>query len=150
MPVDLQRRVLRRASAVLLQEGAGDDVIGDGGVGKVRWVSIDVTAGEQEPSGDDRSSVMPLFPLGAAYLPHTSPVINIFEPRYRAMCVLAHEHMPGQATARRHMPRHRALCVPAHERNAGTGPARRSEALRVLARRTGTMTSSSMVRAASW
>lgn len=28
---------------------------------------------------------MPLFPLGATYLPHTSPVLNIFEPRYRAM-----------------------------------------------------------------
>eukprot|EP00967_Tisochrysis_lutea_P047509 scaffold57841_cov27-Tisochrysis_lutea.AAC.1 len=28
---------------------------------------------------------MPLFPLGAAYLPHTTPVLNIFEPRYRAM-----------------------------------------------------------------
>jgi len=28
---------------------------------------------------------MPLFPLGAAYLPYTTPVLNIFEPRYRAM-----------------------------------------------------------------
>jgi hypothetical protein len=89
VPVGLQRRVLRRASALLLQEGAGDDVIGDGGMGNVRWVSIDVSAGEQEPSGDERTSVMPLFPLGAAYLPHTSPVLNIFEPRYRAMCVPA-------------------------------------------------------------
>jgi ABC-type transport system substrate-binding protein len=29
--------------------------------------------------------VMPLFPLGVTYLPYTSPVLNIFEPRYRAM-----------------------------------------------------------------
>jgi len=28
---------------------------------------------------------MPLFPLGAAYLPYTTPVLNIFEPRYRKM-----------------------------------------------------------------
>ena len=28
---------------------------------------------------------MPLFPLGVTYLPHTKPVLNIFEPRYRAM-----------------------------------------------------------------
>ena len=28
---------------------------------------------------------MPLFPLGATYLPFTQPVLNIFEPRYRAM-----------------------------------------------------------------
>ena len=28
---------------------------------------------------------MPLFPLGVTYLPFTTPVLNIFEPRYRAM-----------------------------------------------------------------
>ncbi len=28
---------------------------------------------------------MPLFPLGVTYLPHTSHVLNIFEPRYRSM-----------------------------------------------------------------
>jgi len=28
---------------------------------------------------------MPLFPLGVTYLPHTQPVLNIFEPRYRKM-----------------------------------------------------------------
>lgn len=28
---------------------------------------------------------MPLFPLGVTYLPFTEPVLNIFEPRYRAM-----------------------------------------------------------------
>ena len=28
---------------------------------------------------------MPLFPLGVTYLPYTQPVLNIFEPRYRAM-----------------------------------------------------------------
>ena len=40
------------------------------------------TARPRPPQG---TSVMPLFPLGAAYLPHTTPVLNIFEPRYRAM-----------------------------------------------------------------
>ena len=29
--------------------------------------------------------MMPLFPLGVTYLPFTTPVLNIFEPRYRAM-----------------------------------------------------------------
>lgn len=28
---------------------------------------------------------MPLFPLGVTYLPYTTPVLNIFEPRYRKM-----------------------------------------------------------------
>jgi len=57
---------------------------GDGGVSSVRWYNLG--ASEQEPSGDAGTSVMPLFPLGAAYLPHTEPVLNIFEPRYRDMC----------------------------------------------------------------
>ena len=41
-------------------------------------------AKEVEPVNDG-DLVLPLFPLGAGYLPYTSPVLNIFEPRYRAM-----------------------------------------------------------------
>ncbi len=41
-------------------------------------------AKEVEPANDG-DLVLPLFPLGAGYLPYTSPVLNIFEPRYRAM-----------------------------------------------------------------
>jgi len=40
----------------------------------VRWFPLDTGAGDQKPSGDvveGSTSVMPLFPLGAAYLPHT-------------------------------------------------------------------------------
>lgn len=52
----------------------------------VRWFpAIDINGADQEPIGADNASVMPLFPLGASYLPYTSPVLNIFEPRYRAM-----------------------------------------------------------------
>ena len=29
--------------------------------------------------------MVPLFPRGVTYLPYTKPVLNIFEPRYRAM-----------------------------------------------------------------
>lgn len=36
-----------------------------------------------EPDEDSRT--MPLFPLGVAYLPGSEQVLNIFEPRYRAM-----------------------------------------------------------------
>jgi len=34
---------------------------------------------------DEGSRVIPLFPLGVAYLPGSEQVLNIFEPRYRAM-----------------------------------------------------------------
>merc|ERR1719247_1159740 len=50
----------------------------------IRWVPpIDPQAGDEEPS--EGATVMPLFPLGVTYLPYTTPVLNIFEPRYRAM-----------------------------------------------------------------
>ena len=51
-----------------------------------RWFpELDVRGPDEEPSGAEGASVMPLFPLGQAYLPHTEPVLNIFEPRYRQM-----------------------------------------------------------------
>jgi len=37
-----------------------------------------------EPSTES-ATVMPLFPLGVTYLPYTTTVLNIFEPRYRKM-----------------------------------------------------------------
>jgi len=50
----------------------------------IRWAPpIDPSAGESEPA--EGATTMPLFPLGVTYLPYTSPVLNIFEPRYRAM-----------------------------------------------------------------
>lgn len=51
---------------------------------EVRWCSpMDSSAKDAEPK--EGSTVMPLFPLGVTYLPFTTPVLNIFEPRYRAM-----------------------------------------------------------------
>ena len=48
----------------------------------VTWFPpIDPSRSEMEPK--EGATVMPLFPLGATSLPHTNPVLNIFEPRYR-------------------------------------------------------------------
>lgn len=50
----------------------------------VTWFPpIDPSRSTEEPS--EGATVMPLFPLGATYLPYTNPVLNIFEPRYRKM-----------------------------------------------------------------
>lgn len=50
----------------------------------IRWASaMDPSLAESAPN--EGATVMPLFPLGVTYLPYTSPVLNIFEPRYRAM-----------------------------------------------------------------
>jgi len=65
---------LRATSCVRMQSGT--DI--------VSWFPpIDPSRSEEQPSED--ATVMPLFPLGASYLPYTSPVLNIFEPRYRKM-----------------------------------------------------------------
>lgn len=51
----------------------------------VRWLNaIDPTEPEMQPSSEE-ATVMPLFPLGVAYMPYSNHVLNIFEPRYRAM-----------------------------------------------------------------
>ena len=71
----------RRAVAPLASDAAEVDM-------DIRWLppidpsSDDVSEG-YTPS--DGATVMPLFPLGVTYLPYTTPVLNIFEPRYRAM-----------------------------------------------------------------
>jgi Lon protease-like protein len=50
----------------------------------VRWLpELDPSEPEAEPSAG--ATVMPLFPLGVTYLPFGTEVLNIFEPRYRAM-----------------------------------------------------------------
>ena len=51
----------------------------------VRWLDpIDPNQGDMEPSSET-ATVMPIFPLGVTYLPYTTTVLNIFEPRYRQM-----------------------------------------------------------------
>ena len=51
----------------------------------VRWLDpIDPNQGDMEPSSES-ATVMPIFPLGVTYLPYTTTVLNIFEPRYRQM-----------------------------------------------------------------
>ena len=51
----------------------------------VRWLDpIDPNQGDLEPSSET-ATVMPIFPLGVTYLPYTTTVLNIFEPRYRQM-----------------------------------------------------------------
>jgi len=68
--------VQTRCRRVLAEEGVG--------VSEVRWLApLDPSQSESDPS--EGSTVMPLFPLGVTYLPYTTPVLNIFEPRYRAM-----------------------------------------------------------------
>ena len=52
---------------------------------EVRWLQpIDPSQPDAEPSSED-ATTMPLFPLGVTYLPYTTTVLNIFEPRYRKM-----------------------------------------------------------------
>jgi len=51
----------------------------------VRWLDpIDPNRDDLEPSSET-ATVMPIFPLGVTYLPYTTTVLNIFEPRYRQM-----------------------------------------------------------------
>eukprot|EP00965_Chrysotila_dentata_P217574 6190087-Pleurochrysis_carterae.AAC.1 len=65
---------------------AGIILMVDDDAPKIRWFPlVDITSDDVEPKGGEGCSVMPLFPLGATYLPYTSPVLNIFEPRYRQM-----------------------------------------------------------------
>jgi len=68
-------RVCRAAAPVASEQDPSLDI---------RWFpAINPSAGDVEPS--EGATVMPLFPLGVTYLPHTQPVLNIFEPRYRQM-----------------------------------------------------------------
>ena len=98
---------------------------------QVTWFPpIDPSRAEEEPS--EGATTMPLFPLGATYLPYTNPVLNIFEPRYRKVlpAVLA----PSEALV--------ALLGAARRRRPPPSPSHH--------RRRCLTTSSSRVRAASW
>jgi len=65
-----------RTASPVLAEAPGET--------EIRWLPpIDPNGEDIEPS--EGGTVMPLFPLGVTYLPFTTPVLNIFEPRYRAM-----------------------------------------------------------------
>ena len=60
-------------------------LMGDPSEVDVRWLDpIDPNQGDMEPSSET-ATVMPIFPLGVTYLPYTTTVLNIFEPRYRQM-----------------------------------------------------------------
>ena len=53
----------------------------------IRWLAkLNPQQPDREPSGQNGTMVLPLFPLGAvAYTPGSTQVLNIFEPRYRKM-----------------------------------------------------------------
>lgn len=85
------RRLVGRA----LEDGGegGSEDEGDGGrtrdwSGGVRWMeAMDPRKPvEESPTLEAGELVLPMFPLGShVYLPETEHVLNIFEPRYRAM-----------------------------------------------------------------
>jgi len=50
---------------------------------EIRWLPPLSTQTSREPTSE--TEVLPLFPLGVAYTPGTTEVLNIFEPRYRQM-----------------------------------------------------------------
>ena len=51
---------------------------------EIEWAPP-MNVGAAESAAAEGATVVPLFPLGVTYLPYTKPVLNIFEPRYRAM-----------------------------------------------------------------
>ena len=51
---------------------------------EIEWAPL-MNVGAAESAAAEGATVVPLFPLGVTYLPYTKPVLNIFEPRYRAM-----------------------------------------------------------------
>jgi len=69
-------RVARPTAFTLAMDAAG--------VPDVKWFPVvDAFKPDSEPT--EGATTMPLFPLGAAYLPGTDNLLNIFEPRYRQM-----------------------------------------------------------------
>eukprot|EP00747_Dinoflagellata_sp_TGD_P169202 gnl/TRDRNA2_/TRDRNA2_197569_c0_seq1.p1 gnl/TRDRNA2_/TRDRNA2_197569_c0~~gnl/TRDRNA2_/TRDRNA2_197569_c0_seq1.p1 ORF type:complete len:452 (-),score=77.71 gnl/TRDRNA2_/TRDRNA2_197569_c0_seq1:94-1449(-) len=84
---DWSDRLFKRqfVTAAAEQEGPpGEIQKGDEPNMEVRWATMmDPTEADSEPSNG--SLTMPIFPLGQTYFPYTSPVLVIFEPRYRAM-----------------------------------------------------------------
>jgi len=52
----------------------------------IEWLEpLDPNIKELEPSGDDGTLVLPVFPLGGPFMPYSKQKLNIFEPRYREL-----------------------------------------------------------------
>lgn len=52
----------------------------------IEWLEpLDPNVKELEPSGDDDTMVLPVFPLGGPFMPYSKQKLNIFEPRYREL-----------------------------------------------------------------
>eukprot|EP00434_Breviolum_minutum_P025891 symbB.v1.2.022892.t1/scaffold2015.1/size92276/5 len=52
----------------------------------IEWLEpLDPHMKDVEPSGEDGTLVLPVFPLGGPYMPYTKQKLNIFEPRYREL-----------------------------------------------------------------
>eukprot|EP00435_Cladocopium_sp_Y103_P033644 s2078_g8.t1 len=52
----------------------------------IEWLEpLDPNVKELEPSGDDGTMVLPVFPLGGPFMPYSKQKLNIFEPRYREL-----------------------------------------------------------------
>ena len=48
----------------------------------IEWLEpLDPNVKELEPSGDDGTMVLPVFPLGGPFMPYSKQKLNIFEPR---------------------------------------------------------------------
>ncbi|CAK0812781.1 unnamed protein product [Prorocentrum cordatum] len=58
---------------------------GTDGIGKVRYLPPLDYGQKPDLEPSPGSLVLPCFPLGAVYMPYASPMLNIFEPRYRKM-----------------------------------------------------------------
>lgn len=49
----------------------------------IEWLEpLDPHMKDVEPSGEDGTLVLPVFPLGGPYMPYTKQKLNIFEPRF--------------------------------------------------------------------
>jgi hypothetical protein len=54
-------------------------------VRNVQWLPALGEEGPDDSAPSEETLTLPVFPLGVCYLPFTQHVLNIFEPRYRAM-----------------------------------------------------------------
>ena len=49
----------------------------------IEWLEpLDPHMKDVEPSGEDGTLVLPVFPLGGPFMPYTKQKLNIFEPRF--------------------------------------------------------------------
>eukprot|EP00746_Dinoflagellata_sp_MGD_P087762 gnl/MRDRNA2_/MRDRNA2_34784_c0_seq1.p1 gnl/MRDRNA2_/MRDRNA2_34784_c0~~gnl/MRDRNA2_/MRDRNA2_34784_c0_seq1.p1 ORF type:complete len:472 (+),score=79.74 gnl/MRDRNA2_/MRDRNA2_34784_c0_seq1:115-1530(+) len=81
---DKMDRVRPAYAALPVGEADDEEVEESLGIPEVRWAPvIDPMSEDVEPKNG--STVMPLFPVGMSYPLYSTPVLIIFEPRYRAM-----------------------------------------------------------------